>query len=300
MQLKRLRYFLAVADSLHFSRAAAQLGIAQPPLSQQIKKLEEELGVALFERDRQSVHLTDAGRQFVTEARAVLDRLETAYSVVREAGDGEFGKLEVGVIGTATYGSCVALVAAYRRAHPGVDVNVHMWTNSVQREALLARQLDVGFMRPFSGDPQIEQIEVERHRLAVAVPSSHPLRRTGAIDVHELAGEGFVLFERDQAAELHDMVIGVCTNAGFSPQVVAYADEIHAVIALVAAGMGVSIVPDVMAHGKRPGVVYRPLRTAPAVTIPLILAHRKDDHRILVERFVAFTKDYSKAPPPAP
>ena len=297
MQLKRLRYFLAVADSLHFSRAAAQLGIAQPPLSQQIKKLEDELGVALFERDRQSVHLTDAGRQFVSEARAVLDRLETAYSVARAAGDGERGKLEVGVIGTATYGSCVALVAAYRRAHPGVDVNVHMWTNSLQREALLARRLDVGFMRPFSGDPQIDQFEIERHRLAVAVPSSHPLRRAGSIDVKDLAGEGFVLFERDRAVELHDTVIGVCTNAGFSPQVVAYADEIHAVIALVAAGMGVSIVPDVMAHGKRPGVVYRPLRTARAVTVPLILAHRKDDHRILVERFVAFTKDYSKAPP---
>lgn len=292
MQFKRLRYFLAVAELLHFGRAAAQIGIAQPPLSQQIAKLESELGVKLFLRDRQSVHLTEAGRRFVPEARAVLERLETAYFAARELGDGESGRLEVGVIGTATYGNCIALVAAYRRAHPLVGVNVRMLTNAEQREGLLARRLDVGFMRPFTGDLQIERFEVERHRLAVALPSSHPLRRAAFVNAKALATEGFVLFERSRAVELHEAIFGVFKSAGFSPTIVAYGDEIHAVVALVAAGTGVALVPDVMARGKRPGVVYRPLRATRAVSVPLILAYRKDDHRVLVDRFVAFAKHY--------
>ncbi len=297
MQLKRLRYFLAVADSLHFSRAAAQLGIAQPPLSQQIRKLEEELGVALFERDRQSVHLTDAGQRFVPEARAVLERLEDAYAAARETGDGESGRLEVGVIGTATYGHCMDVLAEYRRAHPRVELNVRMWTNAEQREALLARRLDVGFMRPFVGDPQVERFEIERHRLSVALPASHPLRNQSSIEATALAGESFVMFQRQRAVELHDAVIGACANAGFSPQAVAYADEVHAMIALVAAGVGVSIVPDVMARGKRPGVVYRPLRTGRHVSVPLVLAYRKDDRRSVVQHFVTFAKSQTQPDP---
>jgi DNA-binding transcriptional LysR family regulator len=290
-----LRYFLAVAETLHFGRAANNLGIAQPPLSQQIRKLEQALGIELFERDRRGVRLSERGRRFLPEARAAVERVDAVYSAARAESGTHVGRLEIGIIGTATYGTALDAVATYRTAYPQVEVNVHVWINTEQREGLRTRTLDAGFLRPFSGDHRLERFEVERNGLVVVLPATHPLRDSAYIDPACLASEPFVLFPRARAAELHDMIVGICNTAGFSPQVVAVGDEINVMIALVAAGMGVSIVPDVMRHTGRPRVCYRPLRTPTRMEIPLVLAYRREDQRPLLHTFVSHVRKHAQS-----
>jgi DNA-binding transcriptional LysR family regulator len=293
VEIQRLRYFLAVSETLHFGRAALRLGIAQPPLSQQIKKLEKSLGIELFDRDRKGVRLSDKGRRFLPEARGAVERVDAAYAAARADGVAQVGRLEIGIIGTATYGSALDSVASFRAAYPQVDLNVHVWTNPEQREALRSRALDAGFMRPFADDGRLEQVEIERHGFVAVLPSGHALCDRARIDPIALATENFVLFPRRRAAELHDTIVGICTRAGFSPNVVALGDEMNVVIALVAAGMGVSIVPHVMSHTGRPRVAYRRLRTAAPVEIPLVLSYRRDDARPLLHTFASHVRAHS-------
>lgn len=302
MEIQRLRYFLAVAETLHFGRAAAALGIAQPPLSQQIRKLELQLGVELFERDRRGVRLSEKGRRFLPEARAAVERVESVYATARAESGEHVGRLEIGIIGTATYGSVLDTVATYRAAFPLVELNVHVWVNPEQREALRSRRLDAGFLRPFSGDHALEQFEVERHSFVAVLPSEHPLAQQNDVDPAQLAEEPFVLFPRSRACEMHDAIVNICTHAGFSPRVVALGDEMNVVIALVAAGMGVSIVPHVMRHTGTPRVTYRPLRTTARKELPLVLSYRREDQRPLLHTFVdhvrgeTAARDRAKAP----
>ena len=285
-----MRYFLAVAETLHFGRAATSLGIAQPPLSQQIRKLELQLGVELFERDRRGVRLSEKGRRFLPEARAAVERVESVYATARAESGEHVGRLEIGIIGTATYGSVLDAVASYRAAFPLVELNVHVWVNPEQREALRSRRLDAGFLRPFAGDHSLEQFEVERHSFVAALPSAHPLAKNDEIDAAALSEEPFVLFPRSRACEMHDAIVNICTHSGYSPRVVAVGDEMNVVIALVAAGMGVSIVPHVMRHTGSPRVTYRPLRTTARKELPLVLAYRREDQRPLLHTFVNHVK----------
>ncbi len=284
MELRHLRYFTAVAEELHFGRAAARLHIAQSPLSQQIRRLERELGVSLFERSRRSVRLTDAGRLLQEHAAPLLAQADRLEATMRDAAAGRTGALTVGFVGSATYTTLPAVVRAHRLAYPEVEVRLVEMTTGPQVDALIAGQIDVGFVRPPVRSDAIAVTPLVEERLLVALPDSHPLVKRRAVDVQALATEPFVSFPRQIGSGLYDEILAVCTAAGFSPIVVQEANEMQTIVSLVSAGIGVALVPESMQAFGRPHVVFRELRGS-AVTLRLALAHRAGDDGPLVRQF---------------
>ena len=286
MELRHLRYFTAVADELHFGRAAERLHIAQSPLSQQIRRLESEFGVQLFERNRRSVRLTDAGRLLQEQAGPLLAQAARLEQTMRDAAAGEAGTLTVGFVGSATYGTLPTIVRAFRQGHPQVEVRLEEMTTSPQVEALEAGRIDVGFVRPPVRSELVEVIPLVEERLMVALPDSHPLARRRVVPVSALAGEPFVNFPRLVGSGLYDDIMAVCAAAGFSPTVVQEANEMQTIVSLVSAGIGVALVPESMQAFSRPHLALRPL-SGSSVILRLALAHLKGSSSPLVHQFVA-------------
>jgi DNA-binding transcriptional LysR family regulator len=286
VELRHLRYFVAVAEELHFGRAAARLHIAQPPLSQQIRRLEAELGVELFRRNRRRVELTDAGRLLLEQARPLLRDADRIESTLRRAGRGDVGRLRVGFVGSATYEVLPLILRAFRDRHPDVELTLHEQLSSELFEALLAGRADVGLVRPpLVPNAAVELTPLLTERLVAVLPDSHPLAAHEAVEVSDLAGEPFVFFSRQTGASLYEDVVGVCRQAGFTPDVVQEAAETQTVVSLVSAGIGISLLPAAVELFQRPHVVYRPL-TGPNVDLELTVARRRDDASPLVARFL--------------
>lgn len=261
MELRHLRYFLAVAEELNFTRAAARLGIGQPPLSQQIKDLERDLDVQLFHRVPHGAELTEAGRAFVAEARAVLAGVERARSTAQRAHRGEVGRLSVGFTGSAAFNPVVnATIRAFRRQWPGVSLVLHE-LNSARLLARLAQgEVDAAFIRPGPQDP--EDVRLKRlpdEPMLIALPSGHALARHKRLALSALAGEPFVLFPRAVGLTLFDEIVAACRACGFEPRVDQETPQISSVVNLVSAELGVSIVPRSITRIKPEGVVYRPI-----------------------------------------
>jgi DNA-binding transcriptional LysR family regulator len=239
MELRHLRYFLAVAEDLHFGRAAARLHIAQPPLSRQIRNLEAELGITLFHRTRRRVQLTQAGQLFLEAARRVLADVEEAVRVAQRAGRGEIGRLLIGFVGTATCDVLLRALRVFRERFPEVILCLQELTTVQQVEALHEKRLDVGFLRPPIEDESLSLMVLTREPFVVAVSAAHPLSRQPQVPLRRLAGEAFVLFPRQAAPGFYDQVIRLCQRAGFSPNIAQEASQVHALLGLVAAGLGV-------------------------------------------------------------
>lgn len=260
MELRHLRYFVAVAEELHFGRAAARLHIAQPPLSQQIRALEGELGGSLFHRTRRRVELTDAGRAFLPEARATLAQAERAREALQEVRTGERGRLAVGFVTSACHTVLPAAVRDFRARYPNVEVTLHEMTPAAQLDALIRRGIDVGLLRPPVDMEGIATEIVLHEPLAVAIPAEHPRAKRKGLRLLDLREEPFILFPRRHGPGLSDVAHEACRGAGFAPRVAHEPNEMQALLAHVASGLGISIVPASIASFHPGAIVYRPLR----------------------------------------
>jgi len=286
VELRQLRYFVAVAEELHFRRAAARLHISQPPLSRQITQLEEELGSRLLERTRRRVELTAAGAAFLRDARAMLAELDVAVAAVRRIETGQAGVLRVNFVGSALLSILPGIVQRFRAGRPHVEIELRERSTVEQLRALSAGVIDVGLVRPpIDAETGLRTEVVVRERTVAAIPSGHPLARLRRVPLRRLAAEPLVLFPREQAPGFHDLLTGQLAATGTSPQVVQYAPEMLTIIGLVAAGIGVSPVPASVARLTLDGVTYRPLSGAPDTE--LLAATRTEDASPLVRAFVA-------------
>ena len=258
IELRHLRSYVAVAEERHFRRAAERLHLSQPPVSLQIRQLEEALGVQLLQRDRRGVAVTPAGEAFLVEARAVLRAMDRAAEVAHRTAAGELGRLVVGFVGSSMYGAVPELLRAFRTAHPGVELVLRDLGTAAQAEALESGDIDVGFLRPPVTAPDLVIEPFLREELIAVLPEDHVLATGGgSVPLRRLRDERFVLLSRASAPGLHESVVSSLTRAGRAPDVVQEADELQTVVGLVAAGLGISLVPASVRALDRHDVVYR-------------------------------------------
>jgi DNA-binding transcriptional LysR family regulator len=265
--LRHLRHFIAVAEQLHFGRAAAALHISQPPLSRSIRDLEVRLGVTLLARTRRKVELTPEGARFLEDARRLLAQLERAVLDVGSMAAGQGGQLRLGFVSLADFGVLPALLKAYKSTRPGVALALREMLSPDQAAALAAGELDFGLLLPPVTGADLEHVVVQRERFVAALPSRHRLareggRNAGRLAVRELAGEAFVMAPREIAPGLHDIVAALTARAGFAPRVAQEAIQMQTVVSLVSSGLGVALVPASVANLGRRGVVYREIADA--------------------------------------
>ena len=273
MEIRHLRYFVAVAEELHFGRAAQRLHIQQPPLSRQIQDLETELGFPLFDRSRRRVELTPAGTALLGRARQVFDALDVAIHDARSASEGESGRLVVGYPSSLTYSGLTELLRAFRTRFPSIEISLRELPPADQIDGLKAGSLDVGFVRTSLDDSTLAAELVRREALMVVLPDDHRLARQRSIPLKALAQEPFVMFPRARGPAFFDQLMALCGRAGFTPRIVQEAAQLD-IVSLVAAGFGVSIMPSSMRNFRRPGLAFRPIVGAPQVELLIVWRHQ--------------------------
>ncbi|MFC8419876.1 LysR substrate-binding domain-containing protein [Streptomyces sp. NPDC057236] len=281
MELRHLRYFMAVAETRHFGRAAEQLHMAQPPLSQTIRRLEAELGVELFTRTTRQVALTGAGEVFRTDVERILKAVDEAVARVARFASGVEGVLRIGLTGSASYRQLPSLARLLKREMPQVMLEVHTeMLTPAQEKALIERRLDVGVLRPPVRQEGITHRTIADEPLVVAVPEQHPLAQVGSVRAEQLRHEGFIMYGATLGSVLNDAVVRTCLGAGYYPHCAYEVTETSAALALVAAGLGVAVLPDSVRSAPREGVVCKDLEDA--LSLRLDLAWREDDESPLL------------------
>ena len=283
MELRQLRYFVAVAEELHFGRAARKLHISQPPLSVQIRHLEEELGVALFSRKRR-VELTAAGEEFLRYVRGALQQLQQGVRSAQRVERGERGQLSVGFISSTASTFMPWLLRVFRERYPDVELVLNEDDTWTQFRALAEGRLAVGVVRGPVNSPGLVGTTVLTEPLIAALPATHRLARRRRIAVSSLAGEPFVMVPR-QIGALHDEIMRLCTKAGFSPHVAQVALQLHIVASLVSANVGVALLPESSQLLPIDGVVFRPLLRSDA-TVQIAVVSRANERSPIVREFV--------------
>jgi len=259
MNLRQLRYFIAVAEELHFGRAAQRLNVSQPPITRQIQQLEEQLGARLFDRTPRGVDLTQAGALFLDEARNIVGLLDQAADRVHRAAEGSFGRLDVAIFGTAILSYIPRIVLEFKRRYPDVKVVMHALDKLSQIEALQNRSIDLGFNRLLTPVQGIVIEELAQDSLYAAVPDPGPHANRASIGLGELAREPMLLFPASRTQGFIEKVSGLCHEAGFAPNVAQIVGDGLTAIALVAAGFGVCLVPESILKVRLQGVKYLPL-----------------------------------------
>jgi DNA-binding transcriptional LysR family regulator len=294
MELRQLRYFVAVAEELHFGHAAQRLRIAQPALSRQIQALEKDLLVQLLFRNRRRVQITPAGQVFLERARLILARADEAILAAQRAGGGVSGTLNLGFVGSATYDVLPGVLREFLQAAPHVDLTLSEMTVHAQIEALTEKRIDIGLLRL---PPKIEGLvfrTIAREPLYVSLPSSHHLAQLPTLRMSALAEEPFVLYPDHPHPSWTEFVVGLCQQAGFRPRVVQRTVEIQTTLSLVAAGIGVSIVPKCIGNLRRKDVVFRRLVGVRAHT-ELLAAYRERDPSPVVQAFLKVLRRRARA-----
>lgn len=257
MDLRRLLYFVAVAEELHFGRAAARLNIAQPPLSRQIAQLEEDIGVLLFDRSRSQIRLTQAGEFLLERARDILERLDQTEREVRRIGEGIEGRLRVAFVGSATYGVLPIIIREFRAKYPDVELALSAMNNAELKRAVIQREVDIAVARPSLADEELKSEPLHQEALILALPSTWPALERSEIRLGDLKHETFVLYPRKPRPSFADHVIQVCQREGFIPKSHVMAQDYQTAMCLVSVGVGVSLVPESVALSERTGVTYR-------------------------------------------
>lgn len=295
MELRHLEGFVAVAEELHFGRAAARLHMAQPPLSQQIKLLERDLGAVLFERSTRSVRLTPAGEALLKPAREVLAAAGVARRSVRAATAGEVGRVSIGFAGASSYDALPRLAREVSTRLPGIELVLRSQTYSGGALGQIASgDLDLGFVA-WSERSDVSMRVVSREELLVALPTSHPLTTAETVDIADLAQEPFVAFPATHGSAIHEVALRRCLEAGFTPRVVQEAPDAYNLLTLVGAGVGVALV---VASSRRLGlehVTFRPLR-GEAATLPIALAWRTSTESDALRRVLAISEEVLPTP----
>jgi DNA-binding transcriptional LysR family regulator len=265
VELRQLRYFVAIAEEGSFSRAAQRLHVSQPPLSTQIKNLEQHVGTRLLARTNRGVSLTAPGRVFYEEVRGVLARLDSACSKALQTDQGDVGTLAIGFVSIADYGILPPALKHFRTQFPLVEVQLHELTTDAQIRELRAARLDLGLGLGPVAEPDLDFKRVLREELVLAAPADHPALRHDPIDLRTLSKASFIVPPRDIAPGLYDLTISRCRAAGFAPKIVQNARQMQTVIGLVSCGMGLALVPASVCNLQRTGVTYRRLLGRPAL-----------------------------------
>jgi DNA-binding transcriptional LysR family regulator len=281
MELRRLRYFIAVAEELSFRRAAERLHMAQPPLSAQIKVLEGELAIRLFERSTRSVKLTSAGRVFLEEARAVLMAVERAEQSARRAEHGLAGTLRIGVLTTTRTPRLARILRSYRHRFPGVQFALFDMTSVEQLQHLRADQIDVGLLRPPVGFPELETRFLEESPMLLAAPAGHRLAKLRRIEWRDFHNEQLVMIHPSLQHGYYDRFLALCAKAGATPLVGQYANDINSKMWLISAGFGVAPTTKTISEVKRPGLVFRELPSGLSLVQTLLVWKRSNDSPVL-------------------
>jgi DNA-binding transcriptional LysR family regulator len=292
MELRQLRYFIAVAEELHFTRAALRMHIGQPPLSQAIQTLEEDLGAQLFERTKRSVKLTTAGELFLIDARRILAMTESARATAQKAALGETGELRIGFTFSTPFTSLFShVIKQYRAGYPEVKLSFHEMSTNRQLEHIENQQLDLGFIRPPNGATEesmkLHHLRLNKLRsdpLMVVLPNTHALSKKKKIALKELAEESFIMYPHKAGTGIYPQVMRLCQALGFTPRVAHEVGEASTIIGLVAADCGISILPGSFDRLQMEGVCYRPISDSNAKT-SLLLARPRSAANPLIEAF---------------
>ena len=300
MELRHLRYFRAVAEELHFGRAARRLHIAQPPLSQQIRHLEQELDVELLTRSTRKVELTEAGVAYLKRVVAILDSVDDAGRQAHRVASGIEGQLAIGCVGSATYSLLPQLVRALRDELPGIEVSIRgEMLAPAQITALLSGEIDIALLRPPIDHPGIAYESVRRDRLLVAVPAGHRLASADSVAFDELRDEEFIVHAGQGRSVMSSLLVSAAAGAGFRPRIRHEVEETSTLVTLVAAGVGVAIVPAPTAELGISGVTYRPLRPA-SLGVDLVAAWLQDAPTPTIGHALAVLRRVTRKDEPKP
>jgi len=302
MELRHIRYFIAVAEEGHVTRAAERLGMQQPPLSQQIRALERELDVQLFRRKPRGVELTDAGRALLGDARAIMAQVEHAFASTRRTARGEQGRITIGFTSSAPFHPFVPrVIRSFREAFPLIALTLEESGTTELIQDLREERVDAAFIRTPVAEPVGLRVDtLLEEAMLVALPSQHVLARSrrgddAAVALKRLAGETFIVYRRHSGPGLYDAIIAACHAAGFSPLIGQEAPRIVSTLNLVAAGLGLSIVPASLQRMHMDGVSYRRLTGTAQPRAPLLLASRRGDTSPIVRQFLALVRQTAKA-----
>ncbi len=259
MELRHLRYFVVLAEELHFGRASRRLAISQPPLSVAIRQLEDSVGAQLFERSSKAVRLTPAGQALQASAHSLLQAAQEAATEARQVAQGAAGRLRIGFVGSMLYRGLPQALGRFQAAHPAVRVTLTELNSAEQMTELLHDRLDLGFAHTHRVPAELDCRLLVSEPFVACLPAGHALARKRAVAVGQLKDEPFVLFSRSASPDYHARILSVCADAGFYPEVRMQVRHWLAVVSLVSQGMGVALVPDAMRHCALPGAVFRPL-----------------------------------------
>nr|WP_319492283.1 LysR substrate-binding domain-containing protein [uncultured Desulfobacter sp.] len=295
MELRQLRYFTAVAEELHFGRAAKRMNISQPPLSMQIRNLENELGTRLFNRTSRQVELTTAGEVFLVQVEQILAALDGAVESAKQAGQGNIGRLSVGFIGPAMDAFLPEIIRGFQSRYSGIRLSLTESGTSRQIEDLYAGRIQVGFVRLYRHKPDGLTAQIIRQeQYVLAVPSDHPFARQKKVALSQLKNEPFIMYPRSVQPQLYDTMMACFKNSGFTPNIVQEARTKHTTIALVAAGLGAAVVPSSSKVIGRCGVFFLDIDASlPHIEISMIW--RQKDKNPALARFVKFATRYQQS-----
>ncbi len=293
IELRQLRYFVTVAEELHFGRAALRLHMTQPPLSQTIMALEDLLGAPLFIRTRREVRLTPAGSALLPEARRMLAQAQDLPALVRRAAQGEAGRLALAFVSSADYSVLPPLLRAYQAAYPQVQIALQEATSDLQLEELLAGRVDAGLLIPPLPDKArqaLDYLPVLAEPLVLAAPAGlDRLNTPGPVRLRDVPALPLIIFPRAISPALHDAILGVFGAAGVTPLIGQQAIQMQTIVSLVSAGMGIALVPQSVSNLMRPGVEYRPLQD-PTPLVETGLAWRRDNTSPVLQGFLALLR----------
>ncbi|MBN9437384.1 LysR family transcriptional regulator [Bosea sp. (in: a-proteobacteria)] len=290
MDQRLLSFFVTLAEELHFVRAAERLGVTQPALSQQIAKLEETLAVKLFERTKRRVALTDAGRNFQSDALAILRQLDLAVAGARRAAQGQIGRLTIGFVEACPFNILPVLVSRLSRELPEVSLILQEMVTREQVEALRSGRIDVGLLRPMFSEPGLGTLPLFRENYVVALPAGHRLTQAAAVPLTALREERFIMTPPGKRRYVEGRFRAAFRRAGFEPQVAQEVHQLHTMIGLVAGGIGVALVPQSVSRLNLENVVYRPLKGLDSTVSELVAAWPLDRETPVLRRFVAIAR----------
>jgi len=292
MEIRHLQYFLAVAEELHFGRAAKRLHVSQPPLSRQICQLEEQIGVRLFNRTKRRVALTNAGHILVDEARLILQQVEEAATLAREAGPNPQNRL---LVAYSPHNARIAVrtLCSFAKRSPNIQILLRSLATALQVDAILTGRVDVGFLTLPAHNEELTIETILRDQLVVVMSKSHPLASRRVISIRSLADETLIIFPQHLNAKRHDLITGMCRRAGFAPRFIHEIDSIQITMELVSKGFGVSVMRPPPFEVSQAGVVFRNLHHSPILETAVV--HRKASRSSLVDDFVRVAKDVASS-----
>ena len=293
MNLKQLTYFVAVAEELHFGRAAERLGMAQPPLSRQIKQIEEELGAQLFNRGRNAITMTQAGERLYDRGTNILRQMEDTKLEVRRIGQGAEGRLRIGFVGSSTFGMLPNIIKSFRANYPEVNLSLIPMNNAQLHRALVSREIDVAFARPALKDSEFVTRKLGEEALVLALPDTVDTGNRTVVSLNDLAAQNFVLYPEYPRPSFADFVLNSCAEQGVEIASRVFTMDLQTALSLVAIGEGVCIVPASVASGTRNGLRFCKIEQ-PLAQTELSVNYRLDEQGIHVRNFVQLAQSVGR------